>query len=57
MEYHQIKEGMQVLDKLPQFGYGEVVKVNKTTVWVKFYNYRDKLIIYDLDHIQFLERV
>jgi len=56
MKLEDIKVGMQVLDRLPSLGYGVVQKVNKTTVWVKFCNHHSKTI-YDLDHIQFLEKV
>lgn len=58
MNYSDIKEGMRVHDPLSSLGYGEVVRVCKKTVWVKFYGHRHGgATIYDLEHLQFLNSV
>lgn len=57
MNYSDITEGMRVHDPLSSLGYGEVVRVCKKTVWVKFYQHHGSATIYDLEHLQFLTRV
>jgi hypothetical protein len=57
VKHSEIKVGMRVFDLLPSLGYGEVVKVNKKTVWVLFYKYYNtEPVIYDIPHLQFLEK-
>ena len=56
MTIDQFYKGQRVHDLLPSHGYGEVILVSKTTVWVKFFDH-DYKTIYDLDHLQFLNAV
>lgn len=58
MTYSEITKGMRVYDPLAHFGFGDVVRVCKKTVWVQFVEH-DKGFptIYDLEHLQFLSKV
>lgn len=60
MKYEDLKVGMTVCDPLPSLGYGTVLRICKKTVWVQFLNYYNQpkeKTIYDLEHLQFLEKV
>lgn len=59
MKYEDLEVGMKVYDPLSSLGYGEVVRICKKTVWVQFLyynNYPREKTIYDLEHLQFLEK-
>jgi hypothetical protein len=58
MKYEDLKVGMTVCDPLPSLGYGTVKRICKKTVWVEFFpeSRQDGITIYDLEHLQFLEK-
>jgi len=57
MKIDDIKLGDEVYDGwYPEWGIGKVIKVYKTTVWIRFPKDGRDRCIYDKAHVRYLER-